>query len=109
MLGTSMNRISTLLGFMAALTLTASQVSAVVIGTTEVELNGQRSDVRIAETNLGNLIADSFYWQTEQNGLSPTIAFLNSGSLRNDSIIPIGDIDSSLPSSIIRKRPTITV
>jgi 2',3'-cyclic-nucleotide 2'-phosphodiesterase (5'-nucleotidase family) len=32
--------------------------------------------------------------------LTPTIAFFNSGSIRNNSIIPIGDIDSSLPSTI---------
>lgn len=96
-----MNRLATLLALITTLTLSASQVSAAIIGTTEVQLNGQRSDLRIGETNLGNLVADSYYWQTQKNGLNPTIAFLNSGSLRNNSIIPIGDIDSTLPFSIV--------
>jgi len=96
-----MNRLATLLALIAALTLSTSQVSAAIIGSTEVQLNGQRDDVRIGETNLGNLVADAYYWQTQKNGLSPTIAFLNSGSLRNDSIVPIGDIDSTLPLSIL--------
>ena len=30
-----------------------------VVGTTEVPLNGRRSDIRTSETNLGNLIADA--------------------------------------------------
>jgi 5'-nucleotidase len=49
------------------------------------------------ETNEGNLIADSLRWQAEQLAASfgvptPDVALQNGGGIRNDSIIPAGDI-----------------
>ena len=48
-----------------------------------VELNGDRENVRVRETNLGNVVADSLY-QYGQTGFShPTdIAVTNGGGLR---------------------------
>lgn len=77
-----------------------SQATASIIGSTEVPLNGSILDIRSVETNLGNLVADSMYWQASESGLNPTIAFTNGGGLRNNSIIPAGDIDSSVIDAI---------
>jgi 5'-nucleotidase len=68
-----------------------------VIGFSEVALDGLRSSVRSQETNEGNLIADSLRWQAEQLAASfgvpsPDVALQNGGGIRNDSIIPAGDI-----------------
>jgi 5'-nucleotidase len=68
-----------------------------LIGTSEVYLNGVREDVRTQETNEGDLIADSLFWQADQLaadfGVSaPDVALQNGGGIRNDSVIPAGDI-----------------
>jgi 5'-nucleotidase len=68
-----------------------------VIGTSEVDLDGLRNSIRSMETNEGNLIADAMLWQASQLAPSfgvadPDVAFLNGGGIRNDSIIPAGDI-----------------
>ena len=55
------------------------------IAYTSVPLDGLTSHVRSAETNLGNLLADAVraYYDTD-------IAFVNSGSIRCDRVIPTG-------------------
>lgn len=68
-----------------------------VIGETEVPLDGRRPEVRSRETNQGNLCADSLLWQAtelaEQFDVPvPQVAFQNGGGIRNDSIIPVGDL-----------------
>ncbi|MDX1578240.1 MAG: 5'-nucleotidase C-terminal domain-containing protein, partial [Gemmatimonadota bacterium] len=68
-----------------------------VIGTTQVPLDGRRSEVRSRETNEGNLIADALLWQADQLAASfgvaaPDVALQNGGGIRNDAIIPAGDI-----------------
>lgn len=57
----------------------------VVVGHTEVDLDGRREVVRRRETNLGNLIAD-IYRETQRTD----IAIQNSGGIRNS--IPAGKI-----------------
>lgn len=54
-----------------------------VVSNSLVELNGDRENVRVRETNLGNVVADSLY-QYGQTGFShPTdIAVTNGGGLR---------------------------
>jgi len=54
-----------------------------VVSNSPVELNGDREKVRVRETNLGNVVADSLY-QYGQTGFShPTdIAVTNGGGLR---------------------------
>jgi 5'-nucleotidase len=72
-------------------------LAANVIGTSEVDLDGQRSSVRSTETNEGNLLADALLWQAAQLAASfgepaPDAALQNGGGIRNDSIIPAGNI-----------------
>jgi 5'-nucleotidase/UDP-sugar diphosphatase len=68
-----------------------------VIGTSEVDLDGLRSSVRSKESNEGNLIADALKWQAEQVASDfgvpmPDVALQNGGGIRNNTIIPAGDI-----------------
>ncbi|NEQ50802.1 MAG: PEP-CTERM sorting domain-containing protein [Leptolyngbya sp. SIO3F4] len=68
-----------------------------VIATSEVGLDGITDNIRSRETNLGNLIADSFLWQANEVaadfGLGDVdIALANGGGIRNDSILPAGDL-----------------
>ncbi|MCB9682559.1 MAG: 5'-nucleotidase C-terminal domain-containing protein [Alphaproteobacteria bacterium] len=72
-------------------------LAASVIGTTEVALDGVRSHVRTQETNQGDLIADAFLWQARALAPvralpSPAFAFTNGGGIRNDDVIPVGDL-----------------
>jgi 5'-nucleotidase len=53
--------------------------------------------VRTTETNEGNLIADSLLWAGQQQAASfgvdaPQVAIQNGGGIRNDSVIPAGDL-----------------
>ena len=74
-----------------------ADLAAEVIGTSQVDLDGTRDGVRDAESNEGNLIADSQFWQATQLAgdfgvPTPDVALQNGGGIRNDSIIPAGDI-----------------
>jgi 5'-nucleotidase len=74
-----------------------ADLAADVIGTSEVDLDGTRSGVRGGETNEGDLIADSLFWQATQLAgdfgvPTPDVALQNGGGIRNDSVIPAGDI-----------------
>lgn len=65
-----------------------AEVSAlldVVIGKTDVALDGTREVCRTQESNLGNLAADAFIWATKAD-----IALTNGGGIRES--IPAGDI-----------------
>ena len=68
-----------------------------VLGTSEVVLDGRRSQVRTTETNEGNLATDAMLWQAEQLAPdfgvpAPDVALQNGGGIRNDSEIPAGNI-----------------
>jgi 5'-nucleotidase len=68
-----------------------------VVGSSEVDLDGIRGHVRTEETNEGNLIADALRWQATQLAGDfgvpvPDVGIQNGGGIRNDSIIPAGDI-----------------
>ena len=68
-----------------------------VIATSEVDLDGRRSSVRSTETNEGNLIADSQLWQATARAAdfgapTPDVALQNGGGIRNDDIIPAGEV-----------------
>ncbi|MDX1410212.1 MAG: 5'-nucleotidase C-terminal domain-containing protein, partial [Saprospiraceae bacterium] len=72
-------------------------IGDLVIGNSEVDLDGLRSSVRSMESNEGNLIADSQLWQAAQlaadYGLpEPDVALQNGGGIRNNTIIPAGPI-----------------
>lgn len=69
-------------------------LEATKIGETNVGLDGVRGNVRTKETNLGDLITDAFLYQGGLvSGLTnPMIAVTNGGGIRNDSLIPVGDL-----------------
>ena len=73
-----------------------------VVSNSPVELNGDRENVRVRETNLGNVVADALY-QYGQTGFShPTdIAVTNGGGLREtiakDKPITKGNVIAVLP------------
>lgn len=72
-------------------------LDADVIGVSEVALDGTRNNIRGIETNEGNLIADSFLWQATEVAAAfgiktPDVAFQNGGGIRNNNVIPAGDI-----------------
>jgi len=74
-----------------------ADLATTVIGTSEVDLDGVRGNVRTMETNEGNLIADALLWQATELaagfGLgAPDVALQNGGGIRNDSVIPAGDL-----------------
>ena len=54
-----------------------------IFGSTSVFLNGLRPSVRSEETNLGNLIADSFLWTARQVDPEVAVALKNSGGIRD--------------------------
>lgn len=72
------------------------QLADNVIAQAEVQLQGSRPEIRVEETNLGNLCADSLLWQANALaagfGSAPAnIAIQNGGGIRNNSLLPTGD------------------
>jgi 2',3'-cyclic-nucleotide 2'-phosphodiesterase (5'-nucleotidase family) len=74
------------------------QLAKDVVGTSEVALDGRRSPgVRTGETNLGDLMADALLFEAgrlapEFDARAPDVALQNAGGIRNDSVIPAGEI-----------------
>jgi 5'-nucleotidase / UDP-sugar diphosphatase len=68
------------------------------LGTSEVALEGRRDPgVRTGETNLGDLMADALLFEAKRlaagfGAAAPDIAFQNGGGIRNNSLIPAGEI-----------------
>jgi 2',3'-cyclic-nucleotide 2'-phosphodiesterase (5'-nucleotidase family) len=74
-----------------------ADLQTTVIGETEVPLDGRREAIRFEETNLGDLIADAYLWQADElnetfGAPDPDVALANGGGIRNDDIIPVGDL-----------------
>lgn len=85
----------------------------VVIENNPVELNGDRSNVRVRETNLGNLVTDALY-DYGQTGFSnkSNLAVTNGGGLRatiaQDKPVTKGDIIAVLPFGNSISQITVT-
>lgn len=85
----------------------------VVIENNPVELNGERSNVRVRETNLGNAVTDAIY-AYGQTGYSnkTSLAVTNGGGLRatiaKDQPVTKGDIIAVLPFGNIISQITVT-
>ncbi|HFH9834079.1 TPA: cell surface ecto-5'-nucleotidase Nt5e [Streptococcus suis] len=85
----------------------------VVIENNPVELNGERSNVRVRETNLGNAVTDTIY-AYGQTGFSnkTSLAVTNGGGLRatiaKDQPVTKGDIIAVLPFGNIISQITVT-
>jgi len=72
-------------------------ITSVIIGTTPVDLNGEREFVRTGETNLANLVTDSMIFATGAD-----ISFIGGGSIRTSlsaGDITMGDVLTVLPFS----------
>jgi len=76
-----------------------ADLEATVIGTSAVDLDGSRPNIRLMETNLGNLVADSQIAavrdRADEFGLDPDgayVAIQNGGGIRNSTVIPAGPI-----------------
>jgi len=74
-----------------------SSLATTILATSEVALDGTRGGVRGKETNLGNLVTDSFLWQAEKlaaqfNVPVPNVAIQNGGGIRNNTVIEAGNI-----------------
>lgn len=76
-----------------------AQLDETVLTTSDVGLNGVRSEVRTRETNVGNLLSDSFVDVAEARAAEfgvtldgPLVGLQNGGGIRNDSIIGPGEI-----------------
>lgn len=72
-------------------------LAANVIATSEVPLDGRRTEIRSVETNEGNLVADALLWQANELaadfGIAPAqVGIQNGGGIRNDALIPAGPI-----------------
>lgn len=74
-----------------------SALAANVLANSSVVLDGRRSSVRQVETNQGNLMADALLWTAKDlyasfGAAEPQVAIQNGGGIRNDELIPSGDI-----------------
>ena len=76
-----------------------------IFGSTNVFLNGTRSDVRTQETNLGNLTADANLAYAQQTDPTVVISIKNGGGIRDD----IGDVvvppGATNPEDFLRVPP----
>ena len=74
-----------------------AEIDNTVIGSSEVDLDGRRSMVRTTSTNQGNLHADALRAAAVElapmfGAEAPDVAIQNGGGIRNDAVIPAGEI-----------------
>ncbi|TGZ63278.1 hypothetical protein CRM22_006999 [Opisthorchis felineus] len=75
-----------------------------VIGKVDVDLDGRFAMIRTQETNMGNFLADVALTCVEAD-----CAVINSGSMRNDSVIPAGDFTLRQLSLILPMLDSVIV
>ena len=78
-----------------------------VIGTSEVDLDGVRENVRASETNLGDLITDAMLWQAGQDYEEVDAAITNGGGIR--ASIAAGDITKKSVNDVLPFGNTLYV
>jgi len=78
------------------LAIALAELDATVIAESDVELDGRRTSVRTTATNVGELLANALLAAGQQGAVSesdaPVVAVQNGGGIRNDAVIPAGDI-----------------
>lgn len=74
----------------------------VVIGKTDIVLDGERSSVRAKDTNLAHLITDSFIWKTGAD-----FALTNGGGIR--ASIPVGNITYKSVLTVLPFGNTVSI
>lgn len=72
-------------------------LSTNVLATSEVDLDGRRSSVRTMSANEGSLLSDALLYEGQSRAESfgapvPQVAIQNGGGIRNDAVIPAGEI-----------------
>ncbi len=93
------------LGLLAAYSDEIDALMTTIVGATNMALNGAREDVRVRETNLGNLICDAMLWKTQ--GLGTSLAIQNGGGIR--ASIPMGMITMGQVLEVLPYGNQITV
>lgn len=83
----------------APLNAALADLASQIVARSEVELDGLRPHVRTQETNQGNLIADALLWSARQNAAAfgvplADVALQNGGGIRNNELVPAGDISA---------------
>ena len=71
-----------------------------IIARTDVFLDGRRSTVRTQESNLGNLVADSFLWIARQVDPDVRVSLKNSGGIRDDIGIVVQPAGTTDPADV---------
>lgn len=79
----------------------------VVIGTTEVALDGARENVRTKETNLGDLVTDAMLWRAGLENEDVDAAITNGGGIREN--ISVGDITKKSVNDVLPYTNTLYV
>ena len=79
----------------------------VVIGTSEVNLNGVKEEVRAGETNLGDLVTDAMLWQAGLDNEAVDAAITNGGGIR--ASISAGDITKQFVNDVLPFGNTLYV
>ena len=76
-----------------------AELDATIVGTSDVDLDGQRSSVRTGPSNVGELLASALLAAGQDaddfGGKVANVAVQNGGGIRNDSIIPAGEITAA--------------
>lgn len=91
----------------------AAANAVVIRDSSPVELNGDRENVRVRETNLGNVVADALYQYAQTGFAHPAdLAVTNGGGLRatiaKDQPITVGDTIAVLPFGNIISQIEVT-
>ena len=79
----------------------------VVIGSSEVDLNGVKEEVRAGETNLGDLVADAMLWRAGLDNENVVAAITNGGGIR--ASIAAGDITKKSVNDVLPFGNTLYV
>ncbi len=84
-------------GVVDPLTADLADLAGTIVGTSEVALDGQRASVRTMSSNEGSLLADALLSAGRQlapvfGAPVPNVAIQNGGGIRNDAVIPAGDV-----------------
>ncbi|HZG70814.1 MAG TPA: 5'-nucleotidase C-terminal domain-containing protein [Chondromyces sp.] len=77
-----------------------TEIEKTVVGKTEVDLDGERANVRTKETNLGNLITDGMLAKAKSIDPETVIAVQNGGGIRasiDSGDITMGEILTVMP------------
>lgn len=80
---------------------------SVAFAKTEVTLDGEASDNRTGETNLGDLITDALAWKAAQEGEAVDAAITNGGSIR--ATIQAGDITKKDINAVLPFGNTLSI